>query len=245
MRGDLLPNPADNFNGRRNVVIICHGHTWNKLNSVKYAQIFYNLGYSVVIYDHAYFGSSDGNYTTLGYYERNDLSAVIDFVRTQFGQDCFLALHGESMGAATVLGLLGLRSDVDAVVADCAYSKTMAFYRELCRVNVHLPSFPVVDFANVESRYTMNYDFRSFNPIDSVANSAVPVCFIHGMDDKFIYPHHSQDMYRASTSPLSQLHLFAGAAHARSYQADKELYAQIVANFLSSVQSAANTSAQE
>ncbi len=40
------------------VAVICHGHTWNRINSIKYANIFYNKGYNIVLYDHAYFGES-------------------------------------------------------------------------------------------------------------------------------------------------------------------------------------------
>ena len=234
IRGEIIFNPVAST--RNKVAIICHGHTWNRINSLKYAYLFYNKGYNVIIYDHAYFGLSDGDHTTLGLNEKLDLSAVIDLARETFGKDAIVALHGESMGAATVLCELGVRSDVDFVVADCPFSNTMKYYRELCTHLTHLPGFPIVDFANVMSKRKFGYDFTKVNPIDGVKGSSTPICFIHGKSDTFIRPSHSEAMYNASRSPLSELHLFEGAEHARSHCTDKELYVRVVSDFIDKVE---------
>lgn len=241
LRGEVIFNPA--HNARNKVVIICHGHTWNRINSVKYAQIFYNLGYNVIIYDHAYFGLSDGKFTTLGDRERRDLSNVVDYARQTFGNDAIVGLHGESMGAVTVLCELGVRSDIDFVIADCAFSDTVKYYRQLCVKVTHLPGFPIVDIANAMSKRKFGYNFYAVAPIKDVRSSIAPVCFIHGASDKFIRPQHSKDMYAASGNPLSELHLFQHAGHARSYHADNIRYAQIISEFTSKVEGSLESTA--
>ena len=235
IRGEIIFNPI--ASARQKVAIICHGHTWNRINSLKYAYLFYNKGYNVIIYDHAYFGESDGNFTTLGLNEKLDLSAVVDLARETFGKDAIVALHGESMGAATVLCELGIRSDIDLVVADCPFSNTMKYYRELCTQLTHLPSFPIVDFANIMAKRKFNYDFTKVNPIDGVKASKTPICFIHGKADTFIRPSHSEAMYAVSQSPLSELHLVENAEHACSHCTDKALYTRIVSDFIDNVES--------
>lgn len=230
IRGEVIFNDAPTQGVK--VAVCCHGHTWNRLTSVKYAQIFYDLGYNVVIYDHAYFGLSDGAFTSLGYFERYDLSAVLDYVRGVFGKDARLVLHGESMGAATVLCELSLRSDISAVVADCSFSNTIKYYRQLCFKKTRLPGFPIVDISNAMSKRKFGYDFAKVNPIQDVKASDVPICFIHGASDRFIRPSHSKDMFEASSNPNSQLHLVPNAGHARSYHADPTGYKQIVTDFL-------------
>ena len=79
--GEVIFHPDTETQQRKKVAIVCHGHTCNRINSIKYATIFYNQGYSVVVYDHAYFGKSDGPYTTLGFNEKFDLSTVIDYTK--------------------------------------------------------------------------------------------------------------------------------------------------------------------
>ncbi|MCH5159640.1 MAG: alpha/beta hydrolase [Clostridiales bacterium] len=238
IRGEIIFNPA--MSPRNKVAIICHGHTWNRINSLKYAYLFYNKGYNVIIYDHAYFGLSDGEFTTLGLNEKLDLSAVIDLARETFGKDAIVALHGESMGAATVLCELGIRSDIDFVVADCPFSNTMKYYRELCTHLTHLPGFPIVDFANLMSKRKLGYDFTKVNPIEGVRASNAPICFIHGKADTYIRPSHSEAMSQASSNPLTELHLFEGAEHACSHCTDKELYTKVVSAFIDKVESSLN-----
>ena len=89
IRGEVVFHPEMPNQTRKKVAIVCHGHTCNRINSVKYGSIFYKQGYSLVLYDHAYFGLSDGPYTTLGFNEKFDLSTVIDYTKNLFGQDCF------------------------------------------------------------------------------------------------------------------------------------------------------------
>lgn len=238
VRGEVIFNDAQSGDPPR-VAVICHGHTWNRINSLKYARIFYKRGYNVVIYDHAYFGRSDGKFTSLGYYERRDLSAVLDYTRELFGKDAFLVLHGESMGAVTVLCELSLRDDLDAVIADCAFSDTFRYYRQLCVKATHLPSFPIVEFSNVMSKRKYGYDFAAVSPIEDVRRSNVPICFIHGASDRFIRSEHSEEMYRAASNPLSELHLIPNAGHARSFHADQQKYAEIVNGFLDKIEGVA------
>lgn len=236
IRGEIIFNDATSPFNRAKVAVICHGHTMNRLNSMKYAQIFYDKGYNVIIYDHAYFGESDGDHTTLGYNERHDLSKVIDLARSTFGADAIVGLHGESMGAATVLCELELRDDIQFVVADCGFSDTMKYYRQLCFHLIHLPGFPIVDFANIMSKAKYGYNFYKVMPINGVKKSSTPICFIHGLDDKFIYPSHSVAMYQASHNKLNELHLFEDATHATSHKQDKERYIRTVNNFVDKVE---------
>lgn len=239
LRGEVIFNDAEG-NDKPRVAVLCHGHTWNRINSLKYARIFYARGYNVVIYDHAYFGLSDGTFTSLGYYERKDLSSVLDYTREVFGKDAFVVLHGESMGAVTVLCELSLREDLDAVIADCAFSSTFRYYRQLCSKVTHLPGFPIVDISNIMSKRKYGYDFAAVNPIEDVSNSNVPICFIHGANDRFIRSEHSEQMYKVARNPLSELHLIPNAGHARSYHADKKAYAETVNSFLDKVERSAN-----
>ncbi len=236
IRGEVVFHPDMQNQTRKKVAIVCHGHTCNRITSVKYGQIFYNQGYSLVLYDHAYFGLSDGPYTTLGFNEKFDLSSVIDYTKNLFGQDCFLALHGESMGAVTILCELGLRSDIDLLVADCGFSHTMNYYRELCSKVAHLPTFPTMHFANSVAKRTIGYDFTKTVPIDCVKDSNVPICFIHGASDTFILPHHSVDMYNVCKNPNSELHLFEGSEHARSVTDDRAHYEQVVCDFVHKIE---------
>ena len=59
----------------------------------------------------------------------------------------------------------------------------------------------------------------------------IPICFIHGEADDFIKPFNSVDMWK-KTKGYAELHLFPGAAHARSLYTDPVKYRKIVTEFV-------------
>ncbi len=232
--GEVVFNPAQSK--RPKTAVICHGHTWNRITSLKYADIFYRLGYNIVIYDNRYFGLSEGLYTTLGQNERRDLASVLEYVRRLFGENCFIALHGESMGAATVLSALS-SVKADLVVADCPFSDTFDYFKELTARYSRLPAFPIINFSSLLAKHKYKYDYKSVSPVKDVAASGVPICLIHGDADKLIDCAHSRKLFAASKNPDSELHIFDGAQHARCFLKDREKYRSAVSDFVRKIES--------
>ncbi len=231
LSGEYVRNPADSGRPRR-VVILCHGHTVTRLCQVKYADLFYRAGYSLVLYDERYFGQSGGTCCTLGQEEAKDLSRVMAYTRTVFGQDCRIGLHGESMGAATVLLCLE-REKPDFVIADCPFASSTLLFRHVVRDQFHLPAFPILPMAAFLGRVQYGYDFPKVNPIRAVEGAEVPICFMHGEADSLIPWEHSKMMVAKCKDPRSVLHLFPGAEHACSIASDPARYERLVLEFLS------------
>ena len=217
------------------VAIIVHGHTANYMHSYKYATIFVKSGYNVVMYNSRYFGDSEGEFDTLGQRESEDLSLVIDFTRSQFGQDCYIALHGESMGAATVLLETAVRSDIAMVVADCPFSNSEKLYYDLMKKKT---PYPVSFLCRLTSLYgrKYGYDLYKVNPIDAVKKTDIPILLIHGQADDFIPPYHSRSMAAVLRNPESKLVEFPAARHACSFYTDSARYTEVVSQFVKRIE---------
>ena len=227
--GEVITNP----DAQNKVAIILHGHTANRYASLKYAYMFYRKGYHVVIYDERHFGRSTGDFCTLGQEEALDLKMVYDYVKQIFSQDCLIALHGESMGAATsLLSLKYIRPDL--VVADCPFCDSERLFNEFVIKNLHIPPVFVIPLVKVLASLLYDYHIDQVSPIEAVKQSDVPICFMHGTSDDLIDCDHSKQMYKVCKNPLSQLNLFEGAAHARSVFVDKKRYEEILYRFLDS-----------
>ncbi len=230
LRGEIIDNPADRST-RRKIAVICHGHTVSRLCSLKYTDIFYRAGFTVLIYDERSFGQSTGGFCTLGQEESKDLAAVLAFARQRFGKNCLLAVHGESMGAATAL--LALRYDrPDLVIADCPFADSELLFRHWVKRNLHLPPALVLPFFERNAKNRYSYLVRETSPIAALRRADVPVCLIHGKEDTLIPCSHSEALYRACADPRSELHLFEGAEHAHSILSDRKAYEAIVLAFL-------------
>ena len=236
LRGEYLRDPG-RTEGPRKVAVFCHGHTVNIACNMRYVLIFRRLGYDVVFYDERSFGKSDGRICTLGQEEALDLRAVLGWVRETFGEDAWIGLHGESMGAATVLSVLRWERPA-FVAADCPFADTRRLLKYLIGKIVHMPAQPVLWIAEQIAKAKYGYVIADVSPEKAVRESSVPVCLLHGTADDYIPCSHSQRMAEGFQNPLSRLELFQDAGHARSVVLHREDYEAKLTDFIESVERA-------
>ena len=217
----------------RGIVILSHGVTVNRNASLKYAQLFQDLGFSALAYEQCRHGESGGLYTTYGYYERYDLQAVVDWVKERFGGDILLGIHGESMGAAVLLQYAGLVEDgADFYISDCAYASIWEQLGYRLRVQYHLPVWPLLHLSAWLCRLRSGFVMKEACPLGAVPDIEKPVLFIHGEDDRYIPPEASKKLYEAKTRGDRSLVLVPGARHAQAQPVAPELYRRAVTDFL-------------
>lgn len=225
LHAQFLKNPGDT--GR--YILISHGYTDNRFGSLKYAFMYLEQGFNVIIYDLRGHGLDEPTFCTFTVRERKDLLAMILDSRKRYPGATLLGLHGESLGAATSIAVLEEKPPVDFVVSDCGFSDIVPVLKNGLR-SMHLPSF-LVDIASVCAKIRFGCSFSQMRPIESLKENTIPILFIHGAGDDLILPMHSERMKNA-TEGYAELHLIPEAAHAMSILTDPEAYRKYVANFL-------------
>lgn len=231
LHGYFLPNQSDKY------VIITHGYTDTHHGSVKYANIYYNLGYNVYLYDIRYHGLNEHhkNYCTMGDAESKDLSAVIEAHYQRFGHDIFLGIHGESLGAASSILALENNQQLNFCVADCPFYdlKELLYYQAMQMF--HMPK-PMVHLANLWYRLLKGRNFFAISPLKVISTNQVPLMLIHGGDDDFIPTFHGEKLYHACPDSCNKtLHITPGANHAESYAVNPQQYTQWIEDFLNTL----------
>ncbi|RFU62299.1 alpha/beta hydrolase [Peribacillus saganii] len=214
-------------------VIICHGVTENRFNSVKYMNLFLKRGFNAVIYDHRRHGKSGGTHSSYGYYEKFDLQAVIDELKKQKGSDIILGIHGESMGAATALLYGGMVEDgASFYIADCPFSnfRGQLIHRLKAEVPV-LPSWMVLPIADRFLKLRAGWRIDDVAPIRFIKNIKSPVLFIHSQDDDFIPAEMTSRLFEEKEGP-KKLYIAAKGAHAQSYNENPREYEKVIDEFL-------------
>lgn len=215
-------------------MIFVHGITAGIPCSIKYIHMFTKRGWNVLMYDQRRHGSSEGKYSTYGYYEKEDLDLWVQWVVKRNGENSILGLHGESMGAATVLQYIPINKFVSFVIADCSYSNLNELLRYRMKEDYHLPSFPLVNLTSLRAMRKAGFSFRDISPIDAVKNSSLPVLFIHGSADSFVPCYMSKDMHNVKKDS-KRLYIAEGAEHACSFEVDRERYEKEVMDFIDEV----------
>ncbi|WP_071460042.1 alpha/beta hydrolase [Bacillus massilinigeriensis] len=213
-------------------VVFCHGVTENKFSSVKYMNLFLRRGFNALIYDQRRHGESGGKTTSYGYYEKFDLKAVIDWLKSERGKGIFLGVHGESMGAATLLQYAGLVEDgADFYVADCPYSDFTKQLAYRVKREIKLPPVTVLPLAKAVLRIRDRYSLGEVSPLQAVENIRKPVLFIHSLKDDYILPEMTEELFKRKADP-KMLYLAENGVHARSYSENPEAYEKALDQFL-------------
>ena len=117
-------------------------------------------------------------------------------------------------------------------MADCGFSDISDVLKGGVR-SVHLPD-ALVSLASLCAKVRYGYSYDVMRPIDCLTDNEIPILFIHGAEDRFILPEHSERMQK-ETKGYSELHLFPGAAHAASVLTAPEKYRNIVSAFLNHI----------
>ncbi|ELC8393363.1 alpha/beta hydrolase [Clostridium perfringens] len=224
-------NPTNKF------IVLVHGVSICYVGSLKYFDIFYRNGFNVLIVNQRRHGKSEGKYSTYGFYEKYDVNMWIEYLKSRFGNDIILGLHGESMGAGTVMETIPLNDSIKFVIEDCGYSNfheligfqiTHAYKNRLVRKILR----PSLIFANFFMKTKAKFSMKKIVPIDIVASTSLPMMFIHGKEDYFVPWYMAVDLYKAKTKGYKELYLVEGAKHAEALEVNKILYEKKIMPFI-------------
>ncbi|EPB8149098.1 alpha/beta hydrolase [Clostridium perfringens] len=224
-------NPTNKF------IVLVHGVSICYVGSLKYFDIFYKNGFNVLIVNQRRHGKSEGKYSTYGFYEKYDVNMWIEYLKSRFGNDIILGLHGESMGAGTVMETIPLNDSIKFVIEDCGYSNfheligfqiTHEYKNRLVRKILR----PSLLFANFFMKTKAKFSMKKIVPIDIVASTSLPMMFIHGKEDYFVPWYMAVDLYKAKTKGYKELYLVEGAKHAEALEVNKILYEKKIMTFI-------------
>ena len=224
-------NPTNKF------IVLVHGVSICYVGSLKYFDIFYKNGFNVLIVNQRRHGKSEGKYSTYGFYEKYDVNMWIEYIKSRFGNDIILGLHGESMGAGTVMETIPLNDSIKFVIEDCGYSNfheligfqiTHAYKNRLVRKILR----PSLIFANFFMKTKAKFSMKKIVPIDIVSSTSLPMMFIHGKEDYFVPWYMAVDLYKAKTKGYKELYLVEGAKHAEALEVNKILYEKKIMTFI-------------
>ena len=189
----------------RATVIYLHGIADNRDSAVGAISPFTSRGYDVIAYDGRAHGRSEGDRCTYGYYEKEDLRAVI----TQLGTTD-VAVIGQSLGAAVALQAAGVDSRIRAVVAASTFSDLRTIATERA-ASVFFPGF-AIPWALARTEQEGRFSIDEVSPLRGAGNIRASVFLIHGAEDRDTSPAHSQRVFDAVRS-RKHLTIVPGAGH--------------------------------
>ncbi|KDA48534.1 hydrolase of the alpha/beta superfamily [Leuconostoc pseudomesenteroides 1159] len=213
-------------------VILSHGWRITKARMATFGDLFYNLGFNVLIPDNRAHGESGGKFIGFGYLDRFDYLQWIDMV-CQKDQRQKIVLMGMSMGGTTVLSVSGekLPNNVKAVISDSAYTSAYDELKYQAGHMFHLPAFPVLNVLNWMSGWRAGFQYSQADARPLIAKSQLPTLFIHGLADDFVP---TKMVYELIGQHQGEhvVWLPKGAGHVAAFEEYPKEYIERVATFL-------------
>ncbi|MBL8099592.1 MAG: alpha/beta fold hydrolase [Anaerolineales bacterium] len=204
------------------VILLAHGYNDNRIESLYV--MFAENDYGVLAWDFRTHGESEGEISTLGYYEQLDVEAALDFALAQEGVE-YVGAWGGSMGASTVLLTASKRNEIKAVVADSAYPSLESVLR------LNMPVEFAQPFVLFLWEYKTNAQVEDVNVENVIAQiSPRAVFIIDGWYGGAILMNSPYRLYDSANEP-KQLWVEDGVPHLGTYAHNPQRYENRVIKF--------------
>mmetsp|Transcript_32337 Transcript_32337/g.32960 ORF Transcript_32337/g.32960 Transcript_32337/m.32960 type:complete len:547 (-) Transcript_32337:425-2065(-) len=182
-------------------VIYMHGNSSARLEAIPQLGLVLSLGATFITFDFCGSGVSEGEYVSLGYYEKDDLQCVIEHLR-EAGRTSTIALWGRSMGAATAL-LHGERDpSIAGMILDSPFADLQQLAEEMVdrgrQQGLAVPGFVVriaLRWIRSSVQKQAMFDIRDLSPIQHADKCFIPAMFVAAENDDFVPPRHGQQIF--------------------------------------------------
>lgn len=218
----------------KGTAILVHGYTDTAWSMMMLGRMYYNnFHYNILLPEHERHGLSEGEAIQMGWHDRINLEQWIA-VTEQIWPGKPIFLHGISMGAATVMMCSGdpLPGSVKGIIEDCGYTSVWDEFSGEIRKQFGLPVHPLMDVASWLCQLKYGWSFKEASALNQVANSSLPMLFIHGDADTFVPTDMVYPLYEAKQHGYKELWITEGVAHAQSYHEYPNEYLQKIKDFV-------------
>lgn len=213
LKGWLILPPEHKRQEKMPTVITVHGYSTCRWDILKRSVTFARAGYMVYTYDHRACGDSEGDTSTGGIYEVDDLLLAIGMILKEPATDTDrLALYGFSMGAVSSIIAAAKEERVKLVVADSPYANLREITEVVLR-NESIPIWPFTDLIDLSFSMSFKAHLSDVDAEKVVASlSPRPLLILAGHDDTTVPYSHARRIIDAA-GPPKKLISFPGHDH--------------------------------
>ena len=183
-------------------VVFLHGHGGSMDPDVQYAPALHTAGFNVMMFDFRAHGRSQGDFVSMGYFERQDVLGALDWLAARGFER--IGLLGFSMGGVVAMLTAPIASQVHAIVSDGGPARLIsAVVGSL--VESRVPRWlarPIAWLAVVFTSLRLGASLFACEPIRWVGKIAPrPVFLIHGGRDPYFAPGEFEALVAAAGEP--------------------------------------------
>jgi uncharacterized protein len=168
----------------KGTVLIFHGYGGEKSSMLDKSDEFQKLGYDTFLIDFMGSGGSDGNQTTIGFKEAQEVRTAFEYIEKQGEKN--IILFGTSMGAVAILKALNdYNLNAKTVILECPFgSMQQTVGARFKKMNV--PSFPMASLLVFWGGVENGFWAFGHNPTEYAKSIKIPTLLFYGEKDKSV-----------------------------------------------------------
>ena len=187
--------PASNA---KKAIVFVHGHGGSRAEGLRFAPALHAAGYHLLALD---LRRNHGQYASMGYHERKDVRAAVDWVLQQKGVEG-VALMGFSMGAATSILAMAEDTRIRAGLFSSPYASTLDVLSEAAKRDFGIPYYPLIPLVGAVIDWRGNMKIADTVPEAVIGRIAPrPVMLYHCETDRTTDASHSRRLFAAAKEP--------------------------------------------
>lgn len=162
-------------------VILFHGYGGKKSDLLDKSNEFIKMGYNTLLVDFMGSGDSEGNQTTIGYKEAEEVKTTYDYISDRGEKNIYL--FGTSLGAVAIMKAVSdYQINPSGCILECPFG---SMYETTCaRFHImKIPTFPMAALVVFWGGVQNNFWAFSHNPTEYANKIAVPVLLLYGEKD--------------------------------------------------------------
>ncbi|WP_230407937.1 alpha/beta hydrolase [Flavobacterium hydrocarbonoxydans] len=223
----------------KGTVVLFHGYGAEKSSMISKSDEFQKLGFSTMLVDFMGSGNSEGNQTTIGYKEADEVKTAFDYL-TQAGEKN-IYLFGTSMGAVAIMKCLNDNLiKPKGIIIECPFG---SMYKTICaRFNkMNAPTFPMAGVLLFWGGIQNGFWGFSHNPTEYAKNINCPTLLLYGEKDKSVSRKEIDEIY-TNLKGTKKLNVYQDTGHENYLIKNKTEWVKNISDFLFSTQKTPNHS---
>ena len=201
----------------KSCVLYLHGNSSSRLESYQILESILPLNMSLLAFDYPGCGLSEGDWVSLGYYEKEDSEKMIQYLKKSKGINTVL-LWGRSMGGSISIMLSENKSNMIAgIIADSPYSNLKRLCLELGQRKTRLVKYVFErawNFMREKIKKAYKFDIDELDIVNYAKKGQVPILILCSKDDEIVNYEHSKDILQNYQCSDKELMLMNGSHNA-------------------------------
>lgn len=194
----------------KGTIILFHGFSGEKSSLLEQSDIFNALGYSTFLVDFMGSGGSEGNQTTIGFLEAEQVKTAFEYISKSGETNIYL--HGNSMGAVAIMKALNDHTiNPKGVILECPFG-TMSQTVAARFKNMGVPTFPMAGLLVFWGGVENGFWAFGHNPKEYAKKISCPTLLLYGAKDDKVSRSEINEIF-VNLAGEKQLKIYPKAGH--------------------------------